>query len=163
MAAIVNDLWLALGGVRRRPLFALSVAGTLALGIGATATIFSVLYGILLRPLDFAEPDRLVVVWESNPGRGHELMAAAPPNVNDWRAQSRSLAGIGFDRTQLEVVADPALTRNTHTILVSGVSGRFKVVLENEPSPDNPKTAWLACYSALAALRALAAPTRYGT
>ena len=84
-----------------------------------------------------------------------------PQNVNI--AAVLSLAGIGFDRTQLEVVADPALTRNTHTILVSGVSGRFKVVLENEPSPDNPKTAWLACYSALAALRALAAPTRYGT
>jgi aspartate dehydrogenase len=46
---------------------------------------------------------------------------------------------------------------------VSGRSGRFTVVLENVPSPDNPKTSWLACYSALAALRSLGSPVRYGT
>jgi aspartate dehydrogenase len=72
-------------------------------------------------------------------------------------------AGIGFDRTWLEVVADPALSRNTHTIRVSGKSGSFTVVLENVPSPDNPKTAWLACYSALAALQSLGSGVRYGT
>jgi aspartate dehydrogenase len=84
-----------------------------------------------------------------------------PQNVNI--AAVLSLAGIGFDRTQLEVVADPALTHNTHTIRVAGRSGRFVVVLENVPSPDNPKTAWLACYSALAALRSLADGIHYGT
>jgi aspartate dehydrogenase len=94
-------------------------------------------------------------------GAAREGVPHFPQNVNI--AAVLSLAGIGFDRTQLEVVADPALTRNTHTIRVSGVTGRFSVVLENVPSPDNPKTAWLACYSALAALRALAAPIRYGT
>jgi aspartate dehydrogenase len=84
-----------------------------------------------------------------------------PQNVNI--AAVLSLAGIGFDRTRLEVVADPALTRNTHTIRVAGKSGRFSIVLENVPAPDNPKTAWLACYSALAALRELGARVRYGT
>jgi aspartate dehydrogenase len=84
-----------------------------------------------------------------------------PQNVNI--AAVLSLAGIGFDRTQLEVVADPTLTHNTHTIRVAGKSGRFTVLLENVPSPDNPKTAWLACYSALAALRALAGGIHYGT
>lgn len=84
-----------------------------------------------------------------------------PQNVNI--AAVLSLAGIGFDRTELEVVADPTLTHNTHTIRVAGKSGRFTVVLENVPSPDNPKTAWLACYSALAALRGLAGAARYGT
>ncbi len=84
-----------------------------------------------------------------------------PQNVNI--AAVLSLAGIGFDRTELEVIADPALTHNTHTISVAGKSGRFRVVLENVPAPDNPKTAWLACYSALAALRAVAAGVRYGT
>lgn len=84
-----------------------------------------------------------------------------PQNVNI--AAVLSLAGIGFDRTRLEVVADPALTHNTHTIRVSGKTGRFTVVLENVPSPDNPKTAWLACYSALAALRSMASAWRYGT
>ncbi|HJS37903.1 MAG TPA: aspartate dehydrogenase [Burkholderiales bacterium] len=94
-------------------------------------------------------------------GAAREGVPHFPQNVNI--AAVLSLAGIGFDRTQLEVVADPALTRNTHTIRVSGTTGRFSVILENVPSPDNPKTAWLACYSALAALRALAAPIRYGT
>ena len=84
-----------------------------------------------------------------------------PQNVNI--AAVLSLAGIGLDRTRLEVVADPGLTRNTHTIRVAGRTGRFTVVLENVPAPENPKTAWLACYSALAALREFGAPTRYGT
>ena len=84
-----------------------------------------------------------------------------PQNVNI--AAVLSLAGIGFDRTRLEVVADPALSHNTHTIRVAGKSGRFSVVLENVPAPDNPKTAWLACYSALAALKLAKSPVRYGT
>jgi len=74
-----------------------------------------------------------------------------------------SLAGIGWDRTRLKVVADPALTLNTHTIRVNGRSGRFSIVLENVPSPDNPKTSWLACYSALAALKSVGGRARYGT
>ena len=74
-----------------------------------------------------------------------------------------SLAGTGFDRTRLKVVADPTLTRNTHTIRVSGRSGRFSVLMENVPDPENPKTALLACYSALAALRELSRRVRYGT
>ena len=84
-----------------------------------------------------------------------------PQNVNI--AAVLSMAGIGFDRTALKVVADPGLVRNTHTIRVSGASGRFTVVLENVPDPENPKTALLACYSALAALRRLAGPVHYGT
>jgi aspartate dehydrogenase len=94
-------------------------------------------------------------------GAAREGVPHFPQNVNI--AAVLSLAGIGFDRTQLEVVADPALTHNTHTIRVAGRSGRFTVVLENVPAPDNPKTAWLACYSVLAALRSMAAGVRYGT
>jgi aspartate dehydrogenase len=85
-----------------------------------------------------------------------------PQNVNI--AAVLSLAGVGFDRTGLEVVADPGLRFNTHTISVAGRTGRFQVVLENVPSPENPKTAWLACYSALAAVQALSVRgVRYGT
>ena len=84
-----------------------------------------------------------------------------PQNVNI--AAVLSLAGVGFDRTRLRVVADPSLTRNTHTIRVSGKTGQFTIVLENVPAPDNPKTAWLACYSALAALKEYGARARYGT
>jgi aspartate dehydrogenase len=83
-----------------------------------------------------------------------------PQNVNI--AAVLSLAGVGLDRTRLKVVADPSLTFNTHTIRVSGRTGRFTVVLENVPTPDNPKTSWLACCSALSALRSIAANVRYG-
>jgi aspartate dehydrogenase len=94
-------------------------------------------------------------------GSAREGVPHFPQNVNI--AAVLSLAGIGFDRTRLEVVADPTLSRNTHTIRVSGRSGNFTMVLENVPSPENPKTAWLACYSALAAVQSLGSGVRYGT
>ena len=94
-------------------------------------------------------------------GSAREGVPHFPQNVNI--AAILSLAGIGPERTRLKVVADPSLTLNTHTIRVSGRSGRFTVVLENVPAPENPKTSWLACYSALAALQALGSPVRYGT
>jgi len=94
-------------------------------------------------------------------GPAREGVPHFPQNVNI--AAVLALAGIGMDRTHLKVVADPALTLNTHTIRVSGRSGRFQIVLENVPAPENPKTSWLACYSALAALRELRSSARYGT
>lgn len=94
-------------------------------------------------------------------GPAREGVPHFPQNVNI--AAVLALAGIGMDRTRLKVVADPALSLNTHTIRVSGKSGRFTVVLENVPSPDNPKTSWLACYSALSALRSLGSRIRYGS
>jgi len=94
-------------------------------------------------------------------GTAREGVPYFPQNVNI--AAILSLAGIGPDRTRLKVVADPALKLNTHTIRVSGRAGRFTLVLENVPAPENPKTSWLACYSALAALQALRSPIRYGT
>lgn len=84
-----------------------------------------------------------------------------PANVNI--AAVLSLAGVGFDRTRLKVVADPALKFNTHYISVRGRTGTISIKFESVPSPDNPKTALLACYSALAALKAFGSPVRYGT
>jgi aspartate dehydrogenase len=94
-------------------------------------------------------------------GTAREGVPHFPANVNI--AAVLSLAGIGFDRTRLKVVADPALQYNTHFIDVRGATGNISIKLENVPAPDNPKTAWLACYSALAALKAATAPVRYGT
>jgi aspartate dehydrogenase len=105
--------------------------------------------------------DRLATPRVLFDGSARDGVPHFPQNVNI--AAVLSMAGIGFDRTRLRVVADPALTFNTHTIRVSGRSGRFSVVLENVPAPDNPKTAWLACYSALAALQEIASTVRYGT
>jgi len=94
-------------------------------------------------------------------GPAREGVPHFPQNVNI--AAVLALGGIGVDRTRLKVVADPALRLNTHTIRVSGKSGSFTVVLENVPAPENPKTSWLACYSAIAALRALRSRFRIGT
>jgi aspartate dehydrogenase len=84
-----------------------------------------------------------------------------PANVNI--AAVLSLAGVGFDRTRLKVVADPALEFNTHYITIRGRTGTISLKFESVPAPDNPKTALLACYSALAAIKALGSPVRYGT
>lgn len=94
-------------------------------------------------------------------GPAREGVPHFPQNVNI--AAVLSMAGIGFDRTRLKVVADPALKHNTHTIRVAGRSGRFTVVMENVPAPENPKTALLAAFSGLAALKTLGAKVKYGT
>ena len=94
-------------------------------------------------------------------GSARDGVPLFPANVNI--AAVLSMAGIGFDRTRLEVVADPGLTHNTHVIEIRGTTGNISVKLENVPAPDNPKTAWLACYSALAALKLAKSPIRYGT
>jgi len=94
-------------------------------------------------------------------GSAREGVPHFPANVNI--AAVLSLAGIGFDRTRLKVVADPALAFNTHFIEIRGRTGTISLKFESVPSPDNPKTALLACFSALAALKALATPVRYGT
>jgi aspartate dehydrogenase len=94
-------------------------------------------------------------------GPAREGVPHFPANVNI--AAVLSLAGIGFDRTWLKVVADPALVYNTHFITIKGKTGNISIKLENVPAPENPKTAWLACYSALAALRQLTSRTHYGT
>lgn len=84
-----------------------------------------------------------------------------PANVNI--AAVLSMAGIGFDRTRLKVVADPALRFNTHFINIRGKTGSISIKFESVPSPDNPKTALLACYSAIAAIKQFNSPVRYGT
>jgi aspartate dehydrogenase len=94
-------------------------------------------------------------------GTAREGVPHFPQNVNI--AAVLAMAGIGFDRTRLKVVADPALRFNTHYINVRGRTGTISVKFESVPFPDNPKTAMLASYSALAALREFAARRRYGT
>jgi aspartate dehydrogenase len=93
-------------------------------------------------------------------GTAREAAAGFPANVNV--AAALSLAGIGPDRTTIEIWADPAVTRNCHTIEVEADSARFSMTIENIPS-ENPKTGRITALSALAALRKLHAPLRVGT
>lgn len=94
-------------------------------------------------------------------GSAREGVPHFPANVNI--AAVLSMAGIGFDRTRLRVVADPALTFNTHSILIRGKTGRIEVRFESVVMPENPRTSMLACYAALAAIRELGRDARYGT
>jgi aspartate dehydrogenase len=93
-------------------------------------------------------------------GSAREAAAGFPANVNV--AAALSLAGIGPDRTLIEIWADPSVTRNCHSIEVEADSARFTLSIENIPS-DNPKTGKIVALSVLAALRKLSAPLRVGT
>jgi aspartate dehydrogenase len=108
--------------------------------------------------VDLDRLDRATTLFD---GTAREGVPHFPANVNI--AAVLSMAGIGFDRTRLKVVADPALKLNTHYINIRGRTGAISIKFESVPSPDNPKTAMLACYSALAALKAFGSPVRYGT
>ena len=95
MDRLLQDLRYAVRSFLRQPTITLTAVVALALGIGANAAVFGVAYAVLLKPLPFAEPDRLVVVWETNHARGVPAMAVAPPNLDDWRKQARSVEEIG--------------------------------------------------------------------
>jgi predicted permease len=78
----------------KAPLFAVIAVATLALGIGASTAIFSVVNSVLLRPLPFAQPERLVQVWETNLKLGADRNVVNPINFLDWTEQNRSFAGM---------------------------------------------------------------------
>ncbi len=84
-----------------------------------------------------------------------------PKNVNV--AVALSLAGIGAARTRVIVIVDPAETRNVHEITAKGDFGEAVFTVSNLPSPDNPKTSYLAGLSAIATLRNLINPFKVGT
>jgi len=94
-------------------------------------------------------------------GSARDGAAGFPANVNV--AAALSLAGIGPDATRLEIWADPAVTRNTHTIVVDADSARFTMTIENVPSEENPRTGRITALSVIGALRRLRAPLVAGT
>jgi len=84
------------------------------------------------------------VVFE---GSAREACKLFPKNVNV--SATLSLAGIGFERTKVRIISDPAVAANTHRIFVQSPAGGMKFEFENVPSRDNPKTSALAALSAL--------------
>lgn len=110
----MNDLVYAVRGLRKAPSFAIAAVLTLALGIGANSAIFSVVNAVLLRPLPYPSPDRLMMLWTYNPRQGFDKDVSAYPNFDDWRRQSTSFAAMcayyGADFT-LTQAGDPAQIR----------------------------------------------------
>jgi putative ABC transport system permease protein len=91
----VRDICHGCRVLRRAPGFTAAALVTLALGIGATSAIFSVVRTVMLAPLPYHEPDRLVAVWETNRG-GISRNAIAPANFVAWRERSRTLEHLGM-------------------------------------------------------------------
>ena len=93
-------------------------------------------------------------------GPASEVVKLYPKNVNV--AMALSLAGLGPERTQVMLVADPAVERNTHHIVARGPAGEIEFTSRNEAFPENPRTSYLAALSAIALLRRLQAQLQVG-
>src|ERR687888_1186520 len=90
MSNLSSELRQAGRFLRRRPVFSGAIVLTVALAIAATTLAFAVVDGVLLEPLPYAKPDRLVVVWEHNVKRGRDRNSASPANFLTWREELRS-------------------------------------------------------------------------
>jgi putative ABC transport system permease protein len=120
---LASDFRYAARMLRRRPGFTAVVVLTLALGIGATTAIFSVVYGVLLRPLPYAAPDRIVAVFEVNT-KGH-VARLADPNFDDFRDENHSFQSIAKYNNYVESVSGTA--EPTRTMIANVSPDLFKV------------------------------------
>jgi putative ABC transport system permease protein len=140
------DTWLAdvryaLRLLRKSPAFAAVAIATLALGIGANTAIFSTLDAVLLRPLPYGDPDRLVMIWEDAHEAGFPRNTPAPGNYTDWVRLNRSFEGIAATRgatanltggSSPEQVVGRAVTPNFFSVLgVMPMLGRTFTEQEN--------------------------------
>jgi aspartate dehydrogenase len=101
--------------------------------------------------------DKRTVLFEGN---AREAVKKFPKNINV--AASVSLAGAGFDKTTVEIVADPVATRIHHKILAHGRFGRLRAEVENMPNPNNPMSSYMASLSAIATLKRIISPIQVG-
>ncbi len=95
MENLLQDLRYAFRMLAKNPGFAAVAVLTLALGIGANTAIFSVVNAVLLRPLPYKNPERLVMVWEHDSARGWHQSSVAPANFIDWRDQNQVFEEMG--------------------------------------------------------------------
>jgi predicted permease len=125
MDTLLQDVRYGIRTLVRQPGFAATAILTLALGIGATTAIFSVVNAVVLRPMPFDEPDRVVVVTNRNLKTGNRNTTVSGPDFRDWRDQSRSFEALSHQQsfeTSVTVnnLSDYATTTRT-------TSGYFKV------------------------------------
>lgn len=135
--------------LRRSPATTSLALIALALGIGANTALFSVVRAVLLKPLPYSEPNRLVAIWEQAPNAGKEPTSG--PNFVDWRARNRVFESMAAFATWMptivgegepEQIPGIAVTRDyLHTLRLNPLIGReFSV---EEDSPDGPKAVML--------------------
>jgi putative ABC transport system permease protein len=130
MLGLGRTLKYAYRSVRGSKSTSVAVILTLALAIGVTTAVFSIVYGVLLRPLPYPASDRLVRIWLSNPRQGIDKDVTSYPNFVDWRAQSRSIEGmaaVASAARNLTGVAEP------RELLGAAVSERYFGLLRVAP------------------------------
>src|SRR5215207_1280597 len=94
MIAMLADLKHGLRVLVRTPLFTICTIAALAIGIGATTALFSVVHAMLLKPLPYPNSDSLVVIWEHNLPRDRARNVVSPANFLAWKERSRSFQGM---------------------------------------------------------------------
>ncbi|HVD92116.1 MAG TPA: ABC transporter permease [Vicinamibacterales bacterium] len=124
-----QDLKYAWRGLLQQPGFSALAMLTLALGLGTTTAIFSVVYGVLLQPLPYAQPDRLMTVWEVNHSGNHARLAE--PNFDDFRDQNHSFTALARYWSAIVPVTGMA---EPERVNVAVVSRDFFKVLETAPA-----------------------------
>jgi predicted permease len=142
---IGQDFHQGLKVVRRSPAFAAAAVVTAGLGIGATAAIFSVLNAVILRPLPFPQPDRLVRISEVTP-QGEEF-STSEPNLLDFRQRNRTFESIGaFTSTGLTLTGDGEPQRVDAALITADVFGMLGAVpllgrgfVHEDEQPDDPR------------------------
>lgn len=128
---LLADVRYALRLLKKTPVFTLAAIGTLALGIGATTTIFSLVHAVLVHPLPYANPDELVLVWEDLSRAGFPKNTPAPGNYNYWRRANLSFADMAATRggTTASLTSDGA----PEQVLGRAVTTNFFAVLGVKP------------------------------
>jgi putative ABC transport system permease protein len=131
MENLLQDLRYGVRMFLNRPAFAAVIIITLALGIGANTSIFCIVHSLLIRPLPFKEPDRLVMIWESNLSKGVSQDLVAFANLADWRDQTQVFEEVSdFDSTNFvlaggdEAERIPGCHISSNLFRVLGVSPR---------------------------------------
>src|SRR5690242_18672978 len=108
MQQFAQDLRFGVRLFRKAPAFTVVALLTLALGMGATTAIFSVVDAVLLKPLPFRDPGRVLIVWEKNPSQNRFKLLVAPANFRAWQKESRSVEQMAaiYD-TQINLTGGP--------------------------------------------------------
>ncbi len=145
-----QDLRYAIRTFRRAPLFALAAIATLALGVGANTAIFSVVYAVALRPLHYAESERLIRIWEDNPSLAIDGFAVSLPNFVSWRERSRTLDLAAWQEGGVTIrgtgdpVRVPLLTVTPEFFSILGARPRTgRIFLPADAAPDAPPVAMI--------------------
>ena len=143
-AGMLHDVRHALRWLRANPAFTSAAVLVLALGIGAATATFTIGHAVILRPLPFAAPDRIIRIWSSPSGRDLPFFSVSAPDAADWSARAKTLAVVApYERerpltvtggAEPEEVFGASVSRELFDLLgVAPVRGRWISAEEDRP------------------------------